>query len=176
MIFYVPKAKTCLFFCNDIGTQSTAGGLMDPKEKLKRYLNENNLKTTQQRNRILEIFVDRNRHMTPEEVLEAVHPQVPSVGLATIYRTMKLLVKAGVAHERRFADGLLRYEIAVEGEHHDHIICLDCGKIVEFEDDLIEERQHKVAKEKGFEIRSHRLDLYARCLSFPTCSQKKSEQ
>ena len=147
------------------------GDLVNPKEKLKRYVHENNLKTTQQRNRILEIFVEQNRHMTPEEVLDAVHPHVPSVGLATIYRTMKLLVKAGIAHERRFADGLLRYEIAVEGEHHDHIICLDCGKIVEFEDEMIEERQRFVAREKGFEIRSHRLDLYARCLSFPQCTK-----
>ena len=144
---------------------------MTPGERLKKYLSDNGLKTTKQRNRILEIFVQQDRHMTPEEVLEAVQPKVPSVGLATIYRTMKVLVKAGVAHERRFVDGLLRYEIAVEGEHHDHIICIICGKIVEFEDDIIEERQRIVAKENGFEIRSHRLDIYARCL--PDCSSKK---
>ena len=141
---------------------------MTAEEKLKKYLLENGLKTTKQRNRILEIFLEKDRHMTPEEVLDAVQPHIPSVGLATIYRTMKLLVKAGVAHERRFADGLLRYEIAVEGEHHDHIICLDCGKIVEFEDETIEERQELVAKEKGFTIVSHRLDIYARCQK-PNC-------
>jgi Fur family ferric uptake transcriptional regulator len=147
--------------------------LVTPEEKLKKYLSENGLKTTNQRNRILDIFIEQDRHMTPEEILDAVQPQVSSVGLATIYRTMKLLVKAGIAHERRFADGLLRYEIAVEGEHHDHIICIDCGKIVEFEDDIIEERQHKMAEENGFEIRSHRLDIYARCLSFPKCPNKQ---
>ena len=141
---------------------------MNAEEKLKKYLLDNGLKTTKQRNRILEIFLEKDRHMTPEEVLDAVQPHIPSVGLATIYRTMKLLVKAGVAHERRFADGLLRYEIAVEGEHHDHIICLDCGKIVEFEDETIEERQELVAKEKGFTIVSHRLDIYARCQK-PNC-------
>jgi len=140
---------------------------MTPEEKLKKYLIENGLKTTKQRNRILDIFLKKDRHMTSDELLDAVQPHFPSVGLATIYRTMKLFVKAGVAHERRFADGLLRYEIAVEGEHHDHIICLDCGRIVEFEDDIIEERQEAVAKAYGFEIRSHRLDIYARCL--PKC-------
>ena len=140
---------------------------MTAEQKLKKYLLENGLKTTKQRNRILEIFLEKDRHMTPEEVLDAVQTHIPSVGLATIYRTMKLLVKAGVAHERRFADGLLRYEIAVEGEHHDHIICLDCGKIVEFEDEIIEARQKIVAEEHGFEIISHRLDIYARCL--PEC-------
>ena len=141
---------------------------MTPEEKLKKYLIENGLKTTKQRNQILDIFLKKNRHMTSEEVLGAVQPHFPSVGLATIYRTMKLFVKAGVAHERRFADGLLRYEIAVEGEHHDHIICLDCGKIVEFEDEMIEERQEVVAKENGFTIVSHRLDIYARCQK-PDC-------
>ena len=107
--------------------------------------------------------------MTPEEVLDVVQKSLPNLGLATIYRTMKLFVQAGIAHERRFADGLLRYELAYEGEHHDHIICIECGKIVEFEDELIEERQKLIAKEKGFQLLSHRLDLYARCLSYPNC-------
>ena len=107
--------------------------------------------------------------MTPEEVLDVVQKGLPNVGLATIYRTMKLFVQAGIAHERRFADGLLRYELAHEGEHHDHIICIECGKIVEFEDELIEERQEIIAKEKGFQLLSHRLDLYARCFSYPNC-------
>ena len=148
---------------------------MTPQEKLKKYLSENSLKSTKQRNQILEIFAEYDRHMTPEEVLDIVQNALPNVGLATIYRTMKLFVQAGIAHERRFADGLLRYELAHEGEHHDHIICLDCGTIVEFEDELIEERQELVAKEKGFQIRSHRLDLYARCISFPNCSRAKQQ-
>ena len=146
---------------------------MTPQEKLKNYLRENNRKSTKQRSRILDIFVEEDRHMTPEEVLASVQDQLSNVGLATIYRTMKLFVQAGIAHERRFADGLLRYELAHEGEHHDHIICLDCGKIVEFEDDIIEERQTLVAKENGFQIRSHRLDLYARCIAFPKCPSAK---
>ena len=142
-------------------------------QKLKKYLLENNLKSTKQRDRILEIFASQNRHLTPEELLEEVQKEVPRVGLATIYRTMKLLVQAGIAHERRFADGLLRYELAIDGEHHDHIICLDCGLIVEFEDEIIEERQHAIAKEHGFALRSHRLDLYTTCLNKKTCTRKK---
>ena len=146
---------------------------MSPKQKLKRYLTENTLKSTKQRERILEIFISEGRHLTSEEVLEAVQKQLPSVGLATIYRTMKLFVSAGIAHERRFADGLLRYEPAIEGEHHDHIICLDCNSIVEFEDDTIEDRQHSIAQNYGFKLVSHRLDLYTRCLNKDNCPRAK---
>lgn len=173
--WHINTVRLLIFFKshNDIVIE---GLNVTPEEKLKSYLQKNNRKSTKQRNRILDIFVDHDRHMTPEEVLDAVQDQLSNVGLATIYRTMKLFVEAGIAHERRFADGLLRYELAHDGEHHDHIICLDCGKIVEFEDEVIEDRQTSVAKDLGFQIRSHRLDLYARCIAFPDCPTKKAQK
>ena len=82
--------------------------------------------------------------------------------MATVYRTMKLLVEAGIAHERRFEDSLTCYERA-DAEHHDHLICTACNKIIEFEDPEIEERQEAVAAKYGFRISNHRLELYGLC-------------
>ena len=146
---------------------------MNPSDKLDAYLRQNGLKLTKQRQIILEKFVEFDRHVTPDDMLTMLKPDMPNLGLATLYRTMKLFVQAGIAHERRFADGLTRYEYAVEGEHHDHIICIDCGLIIEFEDDIIEERQRLVSQKYGITIQSHRLDIYGSCVDYPNCKKRQ---
>jgi len=78
-----------------------------------------------------------------------------------VYRTMKLLVEAGLATERHFDDGITRYEI--EHEHHDHLVCIKCGKITEFECEMIEKTQNEIAESHGFEILRHRHELYGHC-------------
>ena len=80
-----------------------------------------------------------------------------------MYRTLKLLAECGVANERRFGDGLTRYELADDASHHDHLICVDCGDITEFEEPRIEELQEGVARKYGFELRSHKHELYGVC-------------
>ncbi len=147
---------------------------MTPSSKLDLYLRKNGLKLTKQRRLILEKFVSLDRHVTPDEMLTLLKPDMPNLGLATLYRTMKLFVQAGIAHERRFADGLTRYEYAVEGEHHDHIICTDCGYIIEFEDEIIEERQRLVSQKYGIDIQSHRLDIYGTCSNVEGCERRLS--
>ncbi|MEC7986382.1 MAG: Fur family transcriptional regulator [Myxococcota bacterium] len=146
---------------------------MTPSAKLDAYLRQNGLKLTKQRQLILDKFVSFDRHVTPDEMLALLKGDMPNLGLATLYRTMKLFVKAGIAHERRFADGLMRYEYAVEGEHHDHIICTDCGLIIEFEDDTIEERQREVSRRHGILIQSHRLDIYGTCIDVKNCQRRR---
>lgn len=87
--------------------------------------------------------------------------RAPHIGYTTVYRTMKLLVDAGLASERQFGDGASRYEIA--HEHHDHLVCLRCGKIVEFECSMIESTQLQIAERYGFRVLRHRHELYGHC-------------
>ena len=125
------------------------------------YLEQNHLKQTRQRELILKTFLDSKRHVTSEELYQSVRADHPNVGYTTVYRTMKLLVEAGLTTERNFDDGITRYEI--EQEHHDHMVCIKCGKIQEFESEMIEDTQNRIAKEHGFQIMRHRHELYGHC-------------
>lgn len=137
----------------------------DPREILKAYISEHGLKSSRQREVIAEVFFDSGGHLKVEELLERVREVDPRIGQATVYRTMKLLTKCGLAQPRQFGDGHTRYEPAVQGEeeHHDHLICTACGKIVEFVDSRIERLQDKVASEHGFEVTHHKMELYGLC-------------
>ena len=101
------------------------------KKALASYLEDHNLKHTKQREAILEVFLEVEGHITSEELHRRVRRKFPQIGYTTVYRTMKLLCEAGLASERHFDDGVTRFEI--QHEHHDHLVCVRCGKIVEFE-------------------------------------------
>jgi Fur family ferric uptake transcriptional regulator len=137
---------------------------------LQTYMVKKGLRSTDQRKLIVETFFHSDNHVSIEELLAEVRASDPRVGYATVYRTLKLLTECGVAYERRFGDGLTRYELADETTHHDHLICVECGDIVEFEESRIEELQEKVARKYGFELRSHKHELYGSC---PTCQAKR---
>ena len=125
------------------------------------YLESRSLKHTKQRDLILLTFLDATGHVTSEDIYQTVRAEHPTVGYTTVYRTMKLLVDAGLAQERAFDDGVTRYEI--EHEHHDHLVCTRCGRIIEFECELIEEAQLKIAEQYGFQVLRHRHELYGFC-------------
>ena len=93
------------------------------------------------------------------------------MGYATVYRTLKLLTECGVAFERKFGDGLTRYELADEESHHDHLICVECAKIIEFEEPKIEELQEAIAARYGFSLKSHKHEMYGTCA---TCQSRVS--
>lgn len=128
---------------------------------LAQYLEDNNLKHTRQREAVLEIFLDATGHITGEEIYDRVRKQHQNIGYTTVYRTMKLLCDAGLATERHFDDGITRYEI--EHEHHDHLVCLRCGKIIEFECSMIESAQQDIANRYMFRVLRHRHELYGHC-------------
>jgi Fur family transcriptional regulator, ferric uptake regulator len=130
---------------------------------LQAYMEKKGLRSTDQRKLIVETFFHADNHVSIEELLAQVRAKDPRVGYATVYRTLKLLTECGVANERRFGDGLTRYELADDASHHDHLICLECGDITEFEEPRIEELQEKIAKKYGFELRSHKHELYGLC-------------
>ncbi len=137
---------------------------------LQAYMVKKGLRSTDQRRLIVETFFGSTNHVSIEELLAQVRARDPRVGYATVYRTLKLLSECGVANERRFGDGLTRYELADDATHHDHLICVDCGDIVEFEEPRIEELQETVAKQYGFALRSHKHELYGIC---PSCQAKR---
>ena len=128
---------------------------------LSRYLEQHNFKHTKQREKILEVFLDATGHITSEEIHQRVRKTHPNIGYTTVYRTMKLLCEAGLASERNFDDGITRYEI--EHEHHDHLVCTKCGKIIEFECQMIETTQMEIADRYEFRVLRHRHELYGHC-------------
>jgi Fur family ferric uptake transcriptional regulator len=128
---------------------------------LTRYLEDHKLRATKQREEILECFLAVRGHITSDELYQQVRERAPHIGFTTVYRTMKLLCDAGLVSERQFGDGATRYEIA--HEHHDHLVCLRCGKIVEFECSMIEATQIEIAARYGFRVLRHRHELYGHC-------------
>lgn len=141
------------------------------RSRLEAYMSENGLRSTDQRRLIIDTVFESPSHLTVDQLLEVVRRVDPKVGYATVYRTMKMLADSGVVEESRFGDGFTRYELSDDNSHHDHIICLDCGAIQEFEEPLIEELQIRVAKRFNFQIESHKHELYARCQD-PQCPKR----
>lgn len=127
------------------------------------YISKNNLKHSEQRIKILEIFLRSERHLTADELYRLVKKALPSVGYATIYRTLKLLSECGICREIKLEDGITRYEPLRGHKHHDHLICVKCGKFVEVMDPEIEKLQEKLAHSKGFVPMRHKLEMYGLC-------------
>ncbi len=122
------------------------------------------LKATLPRIKILEIFQKTaQRHMTAEDVYKALLVEDADIGLATVYRVLTQFEQAGLLSRNHFESGKAVFELN-EGHHHDHLVCLTCGKVEEFFDPEIETRQHKIALERGFELQEHSLSLYASCV------------
>lgn len=128
-----------------------------------RFIEEKGLKSTTQRDEIVNAFFNLKEHISIEELHHKVQKKNPKIGYTTVYRTLKLLTESGLAHERQFGDGQARYEPVTTEEHHDHLICLKCGTILEFENKKIEKLQEDVAKQHGFEVKNHKLELYGYC-------------
>lgn len=129
----------------------------------KNFIEQKGLKSTRQRDMILEAFLATDQHLSIEELYLKLRAEHPSIGYATVYRTLKLFAESGIAREIHFGDGQTRYEHLNEGEHHDHLVCVRCGKIQEFEDERIEQLQEEVAARYGFRIKTHKLELYGLC-------------
>ncbi|HYA91056.1 MAG TPA: Fur family transcriptional regulator [Thermodesulfobacteriota bacterium] len=137
---------------------------------LKARISQEGLNATKQREEILNIFLNSSGHKSLAQIYAQVAKTDPKIGYTTVYRTMKLLTRLGLATQRKFGDSETRYEPASEGTHHDHLICLDCGRIIEFEDQTLEALQNGIAQRHRFKISHHRLELYGRC---EECNRKK---
>ncbi len=133
------------------------------QEALEKYIAQHNLKITKQRRAVLDAFLACEDHVSAEGLYKIVSEKEPKIGLATVYRTLSLLTESGLAAELDFGDGQKRYEMNFMHEHHDHMICTQCGKIIEFNHPLIEKLQEEVAGNHGFRMTSHKLDMFGTC-------------
>jgi len=125
-------------------------------------LKNKGLKTTTPRLKILELFqTSSQRHLSAEDVYRSLVMDNQDIGLATVYRVLAQFEQAGMLSRNHFANKAV-YELA-DAQHHDHLVCLDCGKVEEFFDADIEAKQHAIAQTKGFELADHALSLYAHC-------------
>ena len=132
------------------------------------------LKVTGPRVKILELLEKYgNQHVSAEDVYRMLLEAGEEIGLATVYRVLTQFEAAGLVERHNFEGGYSVFELN-RGQHHDHIVCIICGKVVEFTDNIIEERQQAIAQESGFEIGDHSLTLYGRCRD-PDCPGKKGQ-
>jgi len=133
------------------------------QQNFRQHLILSGLKATRQRELIARAFFATNTHISAEALYRRISGRDRRIGLVTVYRTLKLLKEAGLAHERQFGEGRALFEHASSERHHDHMICTHCGKITEFENCEIEELQEQVARRFGFTLQDHKLELYGRC-------------
>ncbi len=127
-------------------------------------LKASGLKATLPRLKILEIFQSSSvRHLTAEDVYKVLLTENMDVGLATVYRVLTQFEQAGLLNRNHFETGKAIFELN-EGSHHDHLVCLDCGRVEEFCDEQIESRQQAIAVERGFKIAEHALAIYGSCV------------
>ena len=121
------------------------------------------LKVTLPRLKILEMLeTSPNRHMSAEDIYRQFLDGQDDIGLATVYRVLTQFESAGLVRRHHFEGGHAVFELE-RGNHHDHMVCIKCGLVVEFQDEVIEKRQHEKAKELGFSLREHRLIMYGEC-------------
>jgi Fur family transcriptional regulator, ferric uptake regulator len=134
-------------------------------------LKSSGLKATLPRIKILEVFQKTDqRHMTAEDVFKALLKEDADIGLATVYRVLMQFEQAGLLTRSHFESGKSVFELN-EGQHHDHLVCLTCGRVEEFFDAEIEKRQRTIAQERGFTLQEHALSLYGVC-SKPSCPHR----
>ena len=126
-------------------------------------LKSSGLKATLPRIKILDVFQQtKRRHLTAEDVFKVLLSDGADIGLATVYRVLMQFEQAGLLTRSNFESGKAVFELN-EGQHHDHLVCLTCGRVEEFFDAEIEQRQHAIAGQRGYELQEHSLALYARC-------------
>jgi Fur family ferric uptake transcriptional regulator len=127
------------------------------------YLQANKLKLTPHRELILETFLENEGHRSVEDIYHTVKAIDPRIGYTTVYRMMKLMIRCGLAREIELADGITRYEHLFNHEHHDHLICMECGKSIEFYNPEIEALQDAASDQLGFKVLDHKLQIYGVC-------------
>jgi len=147
--------------------------MTEEQEVFLKHIQKQGLKRTAQRDLILDVFLRTEGHLSGEDLYRLVHDKDPTVGQTTVYRTLRLLTDAGLAREVRFGDGRAHYEHNYKHQHHDHMICSECGKIIEFYSPELEAIQDEMAAKHKFELTSHLLRMIGICAA---CRRQDREQ
>lgn len=143
------------------------------------FLRTKRLKMTEQRRTMIRTALTQSGHFTAEELYRHLDRSGEAVSMATVYRGLSLLEEAGLLDGHDFADGLRRFERAVNREHHDHMICLDCRAVIEFTNERIEQLQEEAARKEGFTLDDHSLTLFVRCEALrktKACERKEAQE
>lgn len=160
-----------LEFCIPMNRQQP---MTEEQEVFLNHIQKKGLKRTAQRDLILDVFLRTERHLSNEDLYRLVQEEDASVGQTTVYRTLKLLTEAGLAREVRFGDGRTHYEHNYKHEHHDHMICSECGKIIEFYSAELEALQDAMAAKHRFEISQHLLRIIGICAECRRARKQKA--
>jgi Fur family ferric uptake transcriptional regulator len=148
----------------------------EEKEVFQQHIQKAGLKRTAQRDLILEVFLRTEEHLTSEDLYRLVQREDPNIGQTTVYRTLKLLTEAGLAREVRFGDGRSRYEHNYKHQHHDHMICTECGATIEFYSPEIEALQDAIAAKHRFQPTYHSLRINGICADCRRRSREEKKQ
>ena len=136
---------------------------INPLREFYRCRLKRGLKSSSKRSLVIEYFVKKDRHYSVEELYNEIKRANPKVSFSTVYRALKLLSNCGLASRCNFGDGIIRFEPVHKAQHHDHLVCRKCGKIIVFENEEIEKIQRNVAKKYTFLVSSHRMEMYGLC-------------
>lgn len=142
---------------------------MDAKAKFAHFLAHKGLRHTDQRDKVLAVFLGTEKHVTVQELYDLLRKKYKGIGYATVARTVKLMCDSGICRQVDFGDGSLRYEHKYGHEHHDHLICLKCGKFEEIYSPKLERIQNELVKKHGYIQENHKLDIFGLC---PRCAKK----
>lgn len=141
------------------------------KTIFRQYLKSKGMLASKQREQILDIFLKTEKHPTINDLYDRLRKKNPQISLATIYRTMKVICDAGLARETDFGGSTRRFEHKYKHQHHDHLVCLKCGRIIEVISSEIEKLQKKLAKKHKFEATRHRMEIFGLCKN---CKSKET--
>jgi Fur family ferric uptake transcriptional regulator len=142
---------------------------MDANGKFARFIKDKGLRQTIQREQVAGIFLKTERHLSTQELYELVRKRHKNIGYATVARTMKLMAEADLCNVVDFGDGVKRFEHKFGHEHHNHLICVKCGKFKEISSKRLEKLQSELVKKHDYAERSHRLEIFGIC---PACKKK----
>jgi Fur family transcriptional regulator, ferric uptake regulator len=165
------KERTCLKQTSE-QLNKAAEEMSEEKAIFLEHLKQAGFKRTGQRELILEVFLRTEGHMSAEDLYGLVKAEDPSVGFTTVYRTLKLLAECQLAREERLGDGRRRYEHQYKHPHHDHLICTECGELIEFYSEIIEQKQDEIAAQYGFQPTRHSLRIFGICAACQAKSKK----
>lgn len=141
--------------------------MVNAKQKFEQFVADEGLRRTDQRDKVLDVFLATEKHVTIQELYDLVRKKHEGIGYATVARTVKLIFESGLCRQVDFGDGALRYEHRYNHEHHDHLICVECGRFEEIYSHTLEKIQRQLVKKHGYVQHSHKLDIFGLC---PQCA------
>ena len=147
--------------------------VVDARKKFEQFVANKGLRRTGQRSKVVDVFLATERHVTVQELHDLVRRKYEGIGYATVARTVKLMCESDLCRQVNFEDGAVRYEHKYDHEHHDHLICVKCGKFEEIYSPKLEQLQHELVEKYDYVQQSHKLDIFGLC---PECAKADAQR